>query len=380
MNRSPSNLAGDAYPTNEGLIRVTVHLAERTYSILLPGTDPNFSETPGVLARLRNKGALAFIVCDEGAKAHIPGIETAFAEQGYQVKLWILPAGEAQKALSVAEILYEALLDLKADRKTLLVALGGGVVGDLTGFVAATYLRGLDFFMVPTTLLSMVDSSVGGKTGVNLTRGKNLIGCFHQPIGVWIDPTFLTTLPDRDFRSGLAEVVKYGMIMDAEFWDRLEKEADLLLARDPFILRRVIARCCQLKARVVSEDEHELTGLRAILNYGHTFGHAFETIAGYGKWLHGEAVAAGMHCAMRLAVKRGLMDQQALNRQEALLKKFGLPTEPDSSWSSEELIDLMRADKKAAAGKLRFILPTRIGHVQFVEGIEDAEVRTALGR
>lgn len=380
MNRPIASPTADAHPTNEGLIRVTVHLAERTYSILLPGTDPTFSETPGVLARLRNKGAVAFIVCDEGAKAHIPAIETAFAEQGYQVRLWVLAPGEGQKSLAVAEILYEALLDLKADRKTLLVALGGGVVGDLTGFVAATYLRGLDFFMVPTTLLSMVDSSVGGKTGVNLSRGKNLVGCFHQPIGVWIDPSFLSTLPDRDYRSGLAEVAKYGMIMDAEFWERLEKEADLLLARDPFILRRVIARCCQLKARVVSEDEHELTGLRAILNYGHTFGHAFETTAGYGKWLHGEAVSAGMHCAMRLAVNRGLMDQDALKRQEALLKKFGLPTEPDPSWSSEALIDLMRADKKAASGKLRFILPTRIGHVELFDGIEDAEVCSALGR
>lgn len=362
----------------ESSIKLMVRLAERSYAILIPGTEPSFSETPGVQARVRNKGTLAFIVADEGAKAHLGNLSQSFTDQGYQVHSKLLPPGESQKSLGVAGSLYESLLDLKADRKTLLIALGGGVVGDLTGFVAATYLRGLDFFMVPTTLLSMVDSSVGGKTGVNLSRGKNLVGCFHQPIGVWIDPTFLDTLPDREYRSGLAEVVKYGMIMDADFWERLEREADALVRRDPFVLRRVIARCCELKARVVSEDEREETGLRAILNYGHTFAHAFETVAGYGAWLHGEAVSAGMHCAMRLAVIRGLMKPEDITRQETLLKKLGLPTIPDQSWPAETMIDIMRSDKKAQSGKLRFILPTKIGHVSLFDGITESEVREAL--
>jgi len=362
----------------ESMIRLTVPLGERSYSILLPGTGAQFVETPGVLARARNKGSIAFIVADAGVSSHLPAIETSFQDQGYRVHSHLLPSGEAQKSLGVAETLYEALLDLKADRKTLMVALGGGVVGDLTGFVAATYMRGLDFFMIPTTLLSMVDSSVGGKTGVNLKRGKNLVGCFHQPIGVWIDPSFLSTLPDREYLSGLAEVIKYGMIMDREFWELLEREVQALTRRDPRILRQVIARCCELKARVVGQDERELTGLRAILNYGHTFAHAFETIAGYGSWLHGEAVAVGMQCALRLAIQRKLVDESLLERQRNLLEQCRLPVRPDRSWPVEEMMEIMRSDKKAQAGGLRFILPVALGEVRLFDNVDPAEVRAVL--
>jgi 3-dehydroquinate synthase len=198
------------------------------------------------------------------------------------------------------QLLYDQLVDMAADRRTIVVAIGGGVTGDLAGFVAATYARGLRFVQVPTTLLSMVDSSVGGKTGINHPRGKNLIGAFHQPIGVLIDLTTLTTLPDREYRSGLAEVVKYGVILDHEFFDYLEKNVEGLNARTPEVLRHVVARSCELKADVVRQDEYETTGLRAVLNYGHTFGHAFEALSGYGGLLHGEAVSIGMICASRL--------------------------------------------------------------------------------
>src|SRR5439155_7813815 len=216
---------------------------------------------------------------------------------GFQTRLKVLPSGEGQKSLSVASQLYDWLVDLPADRKTPVVAVGGGVVGDLAGFAAATYNRGLPLLMVPTTLLAMVDSSVGGKVGINLQAGKNLVGAFHQPAGVWIDTAALDTLPEREFLSGLAEVVKCGAILDAEFFAFLEANAAAIRSREPEVLVPVIARCCRLKADVVEKDEREETGLRAVLNYGHTFAHPFETVGGYGGGLHGEAGAAGMVCA-----------------------------------------------------------------------------------
>src|SRR5206468_1436875 len=214
----------------------------------------------------------------------------------------------------------------------------------------ATWNRGLPLLMVPTTLLAMVDSSVGGKVGVNHPRGKNLIGAFHQPVGVWIDTATLATLPDREYRSGLAEVVKYGVILDAELFAYLEAHADAVVDRDPGAVRHVVARSCRLKADVVEQDEREETGLRAVLNYGHTFAHAFETAAGYGAWLHGEAVAAGMVCASRLAARIGLIPDELTQRQIRLLEKFGLPVAP-KAWPAEELLTLMRRDKKAQAGR-----------------------------
>src|SRR5262245_51001673 len=232
--------------------------------------------------------------------------------------------------------------------------------------------------MVPTTLLAMVDSSVGGKVGVNHPRAKNLIGAFHQPVGVWIDTAVLATLPDREYRSGLAEVVKYGVILDAELFAYLEQHADTLLRRDPEAVRHVVARSCRLKADVVEKDEREETGLRAVLNYGHTFAHAFETAAGYGHWLHGEAVAAGMVCASRLAERRGLVPHELTERQERLLTKFGLPTAP-LPWPADELLATMRNDKKALAGRLRFVLPRRLGEVALFDDVSDADVRQVLG-
>lgn len=376
-----------ANPPAIDVLTVPVNLGDRSYQIVLPGARHPWPQdcgaagltgSPGGLARSRNKSGLAFVVVDRGAAPHLPGLKSSMEKAGYRVESTILDPGEGQKSLAVAASLYEKLLDLKADRKTLLMALGGGVTGDLTGYVAATYLRGLPFLMVPTTLLSMVDSSVGGKTGVNLSRGKNLVGCFHQPIGVWIDIGTLKTLPDREYRSGLAEVVKYGMIMDASFLETLEQNVDSLLARDPAILGPVVARCCELKADVVSKDEREETGLRAILNYGHTFAHAYETVAGYGSWLHGEAVSAGMQAAAKLAAARGLIPSDLVDRQRRLLEAFGLPVERDPNWPVDTMIDIMRSDKKAEAGQLRFILPVRAGEVRLFSDVTVEEVVAAL--
>jgi 3-dehydroquinate synthase len=274
--------------------------------------------------------------------------------------------------------LYDALYNLAADRRTVVVAVGGGVVGDLAGYAAASYNRGLPLIMVPTSLLAMVDSSVGGKTGINHPKGKNLIGAFHQPAGVWIDISYLDTLPEREFKSGLAEVVKYGMILDAAFFAELEANADAIRARQPDPIARIIARSCRLKADVVEKDEREETGLRAVLNYGHTFAHAFETVGGYGAWLHGEAVAAGMACAAKLAEKLGRIRPEIGQRQDDLLAAAGLPTSSRSEWPTDDLVAVMRRDKKAEAGRMRFILPTRIGEVELVDDVPESLVRDLL--
>ena len=232
--------------------------------------------------------------------------------------------------------------------------------------------------MVPTTLLAMVDSSVGGKVGINHAKGKNLIGSFHQPTGVWIDTEFLKTLPEREYRSGLAEVVKYGVILDPAFFEALERNRMAILDREPNVLLPMIARCCRLKADVVEQDEREETGLRTMLNYGHTFAHAFETVGGYGNWLHGEAVSAGMVCAGRLAERRGLVTSSFTDQQRQLLGAFELPIKPLPQWSVEELLDVMRRDKKNLGGKLRFILPTRLGEVRLFDDVPEEMVREVL--
>jgi 3-dehydroquinate synthase len=269
---------------------------------------------------------------------------------------------------------------MQADRQTLVVAVGGGVVGDVAGFLAATYARGLPFVQVPTTLLADVDSSVGGKVGINHPRAKNLIGAFHQPLGVFIDTALLKTLPDREYASGLAEVIKYGVILDAEFFSFLETNIEGLKTRNPRVLQHAIERSCRLKADVVEQDEFERTGLRAALNYGHTFAHAYEALAGYGELLHGEAVSIGMVQASRLAECRGLIDETSTDRQIALLEAVELPVKLPAplSWSADEIIERMRLDKKALAGRLRFILPTRIGQVELFDDIAESDVREVI--
>jgi 3-dehydroquinate synthase len=351
-----------------------VNLGDRSYEIVVA---PGDGAALGLFARQCNHGVNAFVVTDTNVSPHSGAIAAMLSASGYLVTSAVLDAGEAQKCLATASRLYDRLAELQADRKTLIVAVGGGVIGDVAGFVAATYARGLPLLMVPTTLLAMVDSSIGGKVAINHSKAKNLIGAFHQPIGVWIDTAFLSTLPEREFRSGLAEVVKYGVSLDAELLEYLESNADAVLARDADALRRIITRSCELKAAIVEKDEREETGLRSVLNYGHTFAHAFETVGGYGAWLHGEAVSAGMMCAVRLAARRGLTPLEAIDRQLRLLKRFGLPTFP-LEWPVDDLLAVMRSDKKAVAGRMRFVLPQRLGSATLFDDVSEEEVRNVL--
>lgn len=353
---------------------IRVDLGERSYDIAITSGE---STAIGTFARQRSKGNRAFVVTDEHVLEHADVVAASLRQGGFEPLLVSLPSGETQKALTVASYLYDQLAEARADRHTLVVAVGGGVIGDLAGFVAATWNRGLPLLMIPTTLLAMVDSSVGGKVGINHLRGKNLIGAFHQPVGVWIDTAFLNTLPDREYRSGLAEVVKYGVILDADFFVYLERHAPAILGRDAECVRHIVARSCRLKADVVERDEREETGLRVVLNYGHTFAHAFETVGGYGTWLHGEAVSAGMVCASRLAVRRGSIDADITERQRLLLQVFGLPIAPQR-WPVDDLLAAMRSDKKTVAGRLRFVLPKRLGEVTLFDDVPEEEVRQVL--
>ena len=275
------------------------------------------------------------------------------------------------------------LLGARHNRSTCLIALGGGVVGDLCGFVAATFQRGVDFVQIPTTLLAQVDSSVGGKTAVNHPQGKNMIGAFHQPVAVLADTATLGTLPSREYAAGLAEVVKYGVIEDAAFFEFLEQHSDDLLAKDGAVLSQVILRCCAIKAEVVSADERE-SGRRAILNYGHTFGHGIEKLCGYGQWLHGEAVAIGMVMAARLSVAVAGLDESVVMRLTALLRRLGLPTALDQASRKvatiEAMMDVMGLDKKVVDGRLRFIVASQLGQVQVRDDIDAAVVREVLAQ
>jgi 3-dehydroquinate synthase len=353
---------------------VRVNLGPRSYDIAVrSGAAAEFAH----FVRQRTKSRRAFVVTDDNARRHAEPLAALLTADGFHVDLVALPPGEEQKSLESASRLYDALAAGRADRTALVVAVGGGVIGDLAGFAAATWARGVPLLMVPTTLLAMVDSSVGGKVGVNHPMGKNLIGAFHQPTGVWIDTAYLDTLPPREYQSGLAEVVKYGVILDPELFIDLENHIDEILRRDPAVVRRLIGRSCRLKASVVERDEREETGLRAILNYGHTFAHAFETVGGYGAWLHGEAVAAGMVCASKLAERRRLIDHATTERQRELLEEFQLPTAP-KCWDAAQLLDAMLGDKKAVAGRLRFVLPKRLGEVALFDDVPEDDVRAVL--
>lgn len=288
----------------------------------------------------------------------------AMRGMGHEVAVTTVPAGEETKSLAQLDALYHAAVAAGLDRSGVIVALGGGVVGDLAGFAAATYLRGVRFLQLPTTLLSMVDSSVGGKTGINLAEGKNLVGSFYQPIAVDADLATLDTLPEREYLSGMAEVVKYGVIRDAGLFDMLEADADLMLARDADMLGAVVARCCEIKAEVVGSDERE-SGLRAILNFGHTLGHAIENVTGYGTWLHGEALSVGMAYAAELSVRNGKLGESERDRLLALLTRYGLPVLDDPRLSAPwcELRRAMSSDKKSRGSVPRFVLAERIGSV-----------------
>ena len=354
---------------------VNVNLAERSYDIEIGSG--NLEHVGPVFSRL-GKVSHAVLITDENVQEpHAVRVAESLTGESIEVDMVAVEPGEPTKSIEMAAGLWEGMLELGADRKTVVVAVGGGVVGDLAGFIAATYARGVRFFQVPTSLLAQVDSSVGGKVGVNLPEAKNMVGAFLQPLGVLIDTATLQTLPPREYHAGLGEVVKYGVILDAELFDYLEANLSGLIDRDHEVLAHVITRCCRLKADVVEKDEREETGLRAVLNYGHTFAHALEALAGYGELLHGEAVAIGMLCASRLAERLGRVDADLTRRQHELLATLGLPVEaPDLD--RDQILDAMAHDKKVQHGRLRFVLPSKMGHVELVGDVDEADVRAAL--
>ncbi len=330
---------------------LTVDLGDRAYPIYI-GTD---LIGDAELYRRHIGGRQVMVVSNETvAPLYLDRVLHALGG-GYRVETVILPDGEQYKTLEVLNRIYDALLGARFDRRCTLVALGGGVIGDMTGFAAASYQRGVNFIQVPTTLLSQVDSSVGGKTGVNHPLGKNMIGAFHQPLAVLADTGSLDTLPDRELSAGLAEVIKYGLINDAEFFAWLEANMDALVARDRDALAYAIERSCTDKARVVAADEKE-AGQRALLNLGHTFGHAIETGMGYGAWLHGEGVGAGMCMAADLSHRMGWIGVDDLARTNALVARAGLPTTPPAELGGDRFLDLMAVDKKVLDGQLRLVL------------------------
>jgi 3-dehydroquinate synthase len=293
------------------------------------------------------------------APLYLATVRQALAPHYARVLEVVLPDGEAHKDWHSLNAVFDHLLAQACDRRTVLFALGGGVIGDLTGFAAACYMRGVPFVQVPTTLLAQVDSSVGGKTAVNHPLGKNMIGAFHQPVRVLCDLDVLRTLPAREFSAGLAEVIKYGPIADAEFLDWIEAQLPALMAREPQALLHAVRRSCEIKAWVVGQDERE-SGLRAILNFGHTFGHAIEAGLGYGKWLHGEAVGCGMVLAAELSHRLGLMPAAFVTRLRSLLERAGLPVRAPNL-GAQQYLEWMRVDKKAVGGEIRFVVIEALG-------------------
>ena len=345
---------------------VTIDLAGRSYDIVVGAA---LLGNPATYARLPGGGCAAIVSNDTVAPLFAARLATALRGHYPQVIEIILPDGEAHKDWPTLNRIFDALLQAESDRKTTLFALGGGVVGDMTGFAAACYMRGVPYVQVPTTLLAQVDSSVGGKTAINHAMGKNMIGVFNQPLLVVADIDALATLPQRELVAGLAEVIKYGPIADEAFFVWVEHNLDALLRRDAQALAYAVRRSCEIKAHVVSQDERE-TGLRAILNFGHTFGHAIEAGLGYGVWLHGEAVGCGMVMAAELSVRAGLIEPAYAARIERLVQRAGLPVRAPRL-GIERYQQLMRVDKKADAGQTRFVLIEAPGRAGLHPGAPD---------
>ena len=329
-----------------------------------------------LLDHLLRDRSVCLVTNDTVSQLYLDSVLQACGE-GRKITVVTLPDGEKFKTIAAFDQVLTAALEGKHERSTVFIALGGGVVGDITGFSAAAFLRGADFIQMPTTLLAQVDSSVGGKTGINHPMGKNLIGAFHQPMAVLCDTQTLDTLPDREFSAGVAEVVKYGLIADKAFFHYLIDNAVALKSRDSEVLANVIARSCAIKADVVSRDERE-GGIRAILNFGHTFGHAIEKEHGFGEWLHGEAVAAGMVMATRISVSRGLVSNDILDDLLQFLKTFGLPCAPPSAMTAELFLSAMQGDKKVQSGRIRYILLSALGQASIVEDVSESEIADCL--
>ncbi len=342
--------------------RLDVRLGDRSYPIHI---GDGLLDEPSLFAPHLNGRTAAVVTNTTVGALYGERLTRTLARAGARCLSIALPDGEAYKNWQTLNLIFDALLRAQADRRTVLVALGGGVVGDIAGFAAATYQRGVAHLQVPTTLLAQVDSSVGGKTAINHPLGKNMIGAFHQPVAVVADTATLATLPDRELGAGLAEVVKYGAIQDPAFLAWIEANADRLLARDPEAIGHAIQRSCEVKAAVVAEDERE-SGARALLNFGHTFGHAIESAAGYGNWLHGEAVAAGMALAARFSVAQGRLASAEAERLVRLLERLRLPVKPPAI-APDVWLEYMGRDKKNEAGRVTLILLERLGRAAIVK-------------
>ncbi|MGR5120767.1 3-dehydroquinate synthase [Vibrio astriarenae] len=358
--------------------RITVELGERSYPISIGA---GLFDDPAQLSFLSSqksvKQKVVVISNVTVAPLYADKILSLLEQQNCDTALLTLPDGEQYKSLETFNKVMDFFIEGNYARDVVVVALGGGVIGDLVGFASACYQRGVDFVQIPTTLLSQVDSSVGGKTAVNHPLGKNMIGAFYQPQAVLIDTNCLKTLPEREFAAGIAEVIKYGIIYDADFFVWLEENLDRLYALDEQALSYAIARCCQIKAEVVAQDEKE-SGIRALLNLGHTFGHAIEAELGYGQWLHGEAVSAGTVMAAKTALMQGLIEQADFDRILNLLKRSKLPVQTPDSMSFDDFMTHMMRDKKVLAGQLRLVLPTSIGTAEVVKGVPETILEQAI--
>lgn len=355
---------------------VAIELQERSYQIMIGA---GLFDNPLSYAKLPGAACAVIVSNETVAPLYAQRLQMALQSRYVQVHLVTLPDGEEHKTWQTLNLIFDALLANECDRNTVLFALGGGVVGDMTGFAAACYMRGVPFVQVPTTLLAQVDSSVGGKTGINHPLGKNMVGAFYQPLLVVCDLDTLKTLPARELSAGLAEVIKYGPIADLEFLAWIESNVEALMMRQPAALAYAVQRSCQIKASVVAQDERE-SGLRAILNFGHTFGHAIEAGLGYGQWLHGEAVACGMVMAARLSQRLGYVGQDFVERLSGLIQRAGLPLigpRLDPTDNAARYLELMRLDKKAQAGEIKFVLINEAGHA-FVRGAPDDLVREVI--
>lgn len=356
--------------------KVTVPLGTRSYPIEI---DRGLLAQLGLFCRDLNLRERCAIITDSNVgPLYMEPAAQALETAGFKPVRISFPAGETAKSLKIVQKCYDSLAENRLERKSFIVALGGGVVGDLAGFVAATYLRGIPFVQIPTTLLAQVDSSVGGKVGVNLTAGKNLVGAFYQPQLVLCDLATLDSLPEREFKAGLAEVIKYGIIYDAALFARIEQELPAILRRDQKILAELVARCCEIKADVVGQDETE-SGLRAILNFGHTVGHALEAISRYGKYLHGEAISIGQVAAAKLSCRLRGLPQSEAGRIKNLFQAAGLPVAVNLSKKQvEQLFEAMRLDKKVSGGEIKFVLARAIGKVEFGAKVPENDLREVV--
>jgi len=352
--------------------KIRVELAERSYDISIGS---NILEGIGDNVKLFGLSPKIAIVSNPTVfSLYGEYLSASVKKAGFDLLTVTIPDGEEYKDLLWVEHIYDELLKHKLDRSSALIALGGGVIGDITGFAASTYMRGISCIQVPTTLLAQVDSSVGGKTGVNHKLGKNMIGTFWQPRLVWIDIATLKTLPRRELLAGLAEVIKYGIIYDEKLFEFLEVNREKILNLDSNALTHIIKRSCEIKADVVSKDERE-SGLRSILNYGHTIGHAIETVTGYTRFLHGEAVAIGMCLEARLSQMINLIDKDRVSKIKAIIDSYGLPSEMPADIDMNSILSSMQLDKKAVAGELKFILPEKIGWVRIYKGVTEKSLR-----